>query len=279
LHKSKKGPPSPVLVPGPGWDVVPRERSFGSLRTIRDPKLLGAVVEEIIARLGSGSETEATQRTGVERSTLNRLRVTHRRPLRGKGRKHDRILQATALRLELAAKELGPEWLRKFLRALGADQRRMAAYHEWLDERTTRWERRRGAHWGCADGQPVLAGRGKRVVEQRHGFLRRTEQFLLRTLERECHSTYEEVLKFETWGYHRAGQDRTRLAWIRIIEPLLEVSESALVEVPFWALSTEDLRKFIEAGLKRERILIGTRGTDADRVESPCQQMPKRFRG
>jgi hypothetical protein len=269
LHKArKKQSPAPPALP-PGWDVQLRERSFGSLQAIKDPVLLGTVVEEMIEQLGKGSEIETERLTGIERSTLNRLRAKHPRR-KGKSTKHNRILHMTAWRLEQAAKRLGPGWHRKFLRSMGADRRRMSGYREWVAERVTRWERRRGAHWRCVDGRVEVAGRGTRFKVSRQRFLEHTSQEIQGVLKERRPATFKKILDFEEVGFNKAGIERARLAWVRIIEPLLEWPESALVEVPWWALELDKLCQFIEAGLARERLLIEARGTDTDRVEMPC---------
>jgi hypothetical protein len=253
-----------------------RENVLGSPQEIRDEALLGALVFEAITTLGAGSEKAAAAATGIDRSVLNRLRPDHnerrlKRKDRGLKGKPLRLSHATAAKLEAVAHRLGVEWHRKFLRALGADMRRRRFYVAWLRERMDRWATRRGPHpWVNPEEVPAWPGKellkGPRARFAREHLRRVLSGSLQAFVKENLPKTHQKLLDFEDWAVHRAQWDRTEMAWIRIIEPLLEHNESGFVEPSWIEFPPAKLAEFLEAGFRRERILLEVRGDEAGRL-------------
>jgi hypothetical protein len=63
-----------------------------------------------------------------------------------------------------------------------------------------------------------------------------------------------------------AGEgDRALIAWLRVLEPLLASADAGYVERGWRELSDRELKAFVKAGLRRERILLN-RAPRLDRV-------------
>jgi DNA-binding transcriptional regulator YdaS (Cro superfamily) len=209
---------------------------------IHDQTALAAVVDGMVGLIGT--ETRTAERLGVSQSTVNRMR----------NRALEKITRNTVIALERAAKLLNEELLSGLRDALvpPTAQEYLWGYNEWCQERTTRWQERDGKTWriGPLMRAEPSAGPGYTLPVVRQEFLR--------LLWKRVHQEFPEVFRKFREEMKRRSVDgmRQEVAITRIIEPLLEATQSAYVERSYSELTERERRDFIDAGIKRELILL-----------------------
>jgi hypothetical protein len=220
------------------------------LCTINDQQGLADIVGALIYLYGDDSETKAAEQIGVSQPTLNRLR-------RGAA---EAITRATASALERAVKALGdsdPTYLEmagdlKAAIVAPETHQYMAGYTQWCDERLSRWQERDGMTWKVgpfrqlepvADVPPAMA-----IVRQE----------MRRMLWQRAHQDFPELFRrFRDEMVSKGVEEvRQEVAVMRVIEPLLEATQSAYIERSYSELTERERRDFIDAGIKRELILL-----------------------
>ena len=82
------------------------------------------------------------------------------------------------------------------------------------------------------------------------------------------HRLFPDLCKESDEYLVRSGHSdaRARLAYWRILEPLLHAADTDGIELDWQELSSTDLRKFVRAGIQRERIAL-KRSPDAQRAQ------------
>ena len=102
----------------------------------------------------------------------------------------------------------------------------------------------------------------QRVLEADH---------LLATAREECAG---ELRAFESFLVkQQASAKRAKIAFYRILEPLLESRESGFVERSWEELDRSELSRFIRAGIEREKILL-RRSADTQRAQQQSSRDP-----
>jgi hypothetical protein len=84
----------------------------------------------------------------------------------------------------------------------------------------------------------------------------------------------DEFTAFESFLVkQQASATRARIAFYRILEPLLEARESGFVERSWDELDRSELSRFIRAGMEREKILL-RRSADTQRAQQQSSRDP-----
>ena len=110
--------------------------------------------------------------------------------------------------------------------------------------------------------QSVLGWEFQRGLERDH---------LLRLCREEFPDLFERFERFLQQYAHSAS--RAKIAFDRILEPLLESRESGFVERSWEELTTAELRRDVKAGMDRERILL-RRSPDLQRAQQQATRDP-----
>jgi hypothetical protein len=193
--------------------------------SIHDRAEVARVVEVIVREVGRGNEVATAANVGISQPTLNRLR---RSAL-------DSIAHATAIALEHAAKQVGEtDAFTTAVISPAALRLYRNGYKPWCVERVSRFEERTlGIH-------PDVAREG------------------IRQLWHLAHAEFPEQFKrlAAAMAKRRVDETRERIAVIRILEPLLESPASGGIERRWTDLSPRERRDFIDAGIKRELIML-----------------------
>lgn len=193
--------------------------------SIHDRAEVARIVEVIIRDLGDGNEVATAAMVGTSQPTLNRLR---RAAL-------DSIAHATAIALEQAAKRVGEaDAFTTAVISPAALRLYRNGYKPWCVERVSRFEERSlGIH-------PDVAREG------------------VRQLWHLAHAEFPEQFTrlAAAMAKRRVDETRERIAVIRILEPLLESPASGGIERRWTELSARERRDFIDAGIKRELIML-----------------------
>ena len=140
----------------------------------------------------------------------------------------------------------------------------LSAFDEWRQ----RWEER--FLWPKSLGDTYVGRAVQSVSEWDKQRLFEVEHLL-----RKCRQEFpEQFEKFDSFLV-RQGHSRTRadMALYRIVEPLLESRASGFVERSWEELEISELRKFIESGIAREKILL-RRSPDTQRAQQQAGRNP-----
>jgi hypothetical protein len=249
---------------------------------ITDPDGVARVVNELVAQLGGGNEKQTAHQTAVSQPTLYRLR---HKQLGVLSRGTVTRLESAALRVDREAmgtrvqmgtrSPVSDEELRATPEQYSQGLANMLAlaiatpeafrilergFDEWCGERVHRLHERRDPCWRILDGRVVQAP----YCEAVHSFRNHVTRDLLNRAWRACRGVIEE---FDKWMVKQGvTPERRRVSHTRLVEPLAEAHESAFVERSIDELSPTDLRNFLDAGIKRERILLRNRGSDLERA-------------
>jgi hypothetical protein len=221
-------------------------RTSGDLFEVQDMSAFTSVVNTLIDHVGDGQQTILAERIGLTQSALSRLS-------RGLT---PRITRTTAVALETATKLVSTELTDQFRAAIISPEAMRLhndGYLAWCDERFDRWEERDGPSWLVhADGQPRSTG-----VADPMG-LCATRRRLVQALWQIAHQDFPAVFAAfrDAMMARHVDKIRQEVAVLRVIEPLLEASQSGYVERSWSELSAKERRDFIDAGIRRELILL-----------------------
>lgn len=219
-------------------------RRPGALYTVSSPADLAKAVGTLVAKCG-GSEVTTAKAIGISQSTLNRLR----------NRAIARISHDTAAALERAANDLSGRGL--------ADQINRSilspsvfgivhdAYRQWCDERASRFERRYGQTW-------MIEENGKTATALTYEESEAARATVVQSVWRIAHEEFpEQFARLErTMRRRHVEEGRARVATLRVFEPLCESADSGYVERLWTELTPAERRSFIDAGIKREIIML-----------------------
>lgn len=223
---------------------------------IRDGARLANAIDELVQRDFEGNGVRAAVHIGIERSLLNRLR-------------HG------------AARSLSTRDLKRLRAALPADQffeierslvdqptaEMLSAFDSWV-----RLEQERLLHRDYLPDTEV--GRAMRSVPGWESQRLMEYQHVVTVIRQKCRSATE---AFDNW-LSRRGHFRLRadLAYARIIAPLLDSREAGSIERGWEELTDAELRRFVKAGIERERILLD-RPPDLQRAQDNARRDPADF--
>lgn len=70
-------------------------------------------------------------------------------------------------------------------------------------------------------------------------------------------------------------QWRVTLAWYRIVSPLVEYQETGHIERAWWEIPEEERRAFVDAGLRRERILLNRPDDERRALQVLADDLPR----
>jgi hypothetical protein len=206
---------------------------------VADPEGLSCELRRVIQEV-YGGVSNAAEKIGMPQSTLHRI-VSGRR---------------TALRLSTVRrlKRLVPEGRQSHFDEMllsRAAINLLAAYKKWQGDRFHRYLFNKRAWWSIVGGKAQKTAGNHRTVPAQRTYL------LTRLVERagvECAKEFEKLLEDFELGGHDGG--RENVAYLRIVEPLLDAPDCGRIELSEHELSKADFRRFISAGIKRERILL-----------------------
>lgn len=210
---------------------------------ILDLEGLRVLVQKLVDHYGEGSLNRAAKEIGIPQPTLHRFH----QGLSG------HASQATMMRLETAITRMDRRLQKQLLLATmstAALKLYRRGFFAWCREREVRLIRRRGQSWGKSQGEAPRPARKRWQRSGPYADLNST----LGQARKECPDVFERFEKFA----RRKGvpEERIRVSVVRIIEPLAETSASAYFE-PCWRdLSSRQRRQFLEAGRRREEILL-----------------------
>lgn len=155
---------------------------------------------------------------------------------------------------------------------VGPAARDLTLYHsDWQTERARRWLCRSGPtfvfdanqlrEFEPADRQRMKGQALQDIDEMLFGDLNALEQYrylrFIELLEAVMERCPEPVKKlYETCNARGIDSPRALLSVVRILEPLLEAPESAFIERQWQELDDDQLRRFVDAGVRRELILL-----------------------
>ena len=217
-------------------------RTRGDLFKVRDATELAIVAEKIVDLRGAGSVTEAAKNVGVSRSTLGRI-MAEQKPT---------LTRATAIALGTAAKSIDNDLVNRFHNALiSPDAMRIfrEGYQAWVRERFERWEERDGPSWRISALNAAVEPIDRHPPQRRQ---------MIQGIWRLAHAEFSDVFaafRNEMVSRH-VERERQEVAVLRVLEPLLEASQSGYVERSWSELSAKERRDFIDAGIRRELILL-----------------------
>jgi hypothetical protein len=227
--------------------------------TVAHPEGLARLLREVIDERYGGVQLRAARGSVSRQSQFSRLLRAKTPTIQVKTFEWLKRFVPPERRAELVASLLSPSVSDMVL-----------AYHLWLGERGDRFPSRRGRRWRMtsrgirkADGIPFT----QRLKESEYLVQRLRQQPDLVSYFR----SFERAAKAR--GHSGA---RINLAYIRVVEPLLEMRESGFVERGWEEMSPEDLRQFLEAGFTRERVLLN-RSPDLQRAQEVFEREPRNF--
>jgi len=215
------------------------------LRVIR-PEVLANEVRALITL--HGSQSAVARKTGIQQSQLSRL---------ANGRlKHLGLDQFRRLAMSLTIDAHS-----RLQHALFSADAATAvkAYGQWVTAKTDLIRRPVGSHWTTQRGRLRQA---KRTVAQDERCA--NLDALNSHIRQRFPDLYNQFLR--KVDRLQVGRDRCWLALLRTLEPLVEDGASGFIERSWTELSDAELRVFIDAGLKRETILL-TREADFQRAQ------------
>lgn len=224
-------------------DVMTRTR--GDLFKVRDAPALAMVGENIVAMRGEGFVSHAAKNIGVSRSTLTRILFQNKPTL----------TRATAIALGTAAKSIDNDLVNRFHNALiSPDAMRIfrEGYQAWVRERFARFEERDGPSWRIYPSGTVASDPAQPLQ------LAANRRQLIQGIWRIAHAEFSDVFAAfrDEMVRRHVERERQEVAVLRVLEPLLEASQSGYVERSWSELSAKERRDFIDAGIKREMILL-----------------------
>lgn len=220
-------------------------RTRGDLFKVRDATALAMVGENIVAMRGEGFVSHAAKNIGVSRSTLTRILFQNKPTL----------TRATAIALGTAAKSIDNDLVNRFHNALiSPDAMRIfrEGYQAWVRERFERWEERDGTSWRVMANGDVLTDPASPLR------LAANRRQLIQGIWRLAHAELSDVFAHfrDAMVARHVERERQEVAVLRVLEPLLEASQSGYVERSWSELSAKERRDFIDAGIRRELILL-----------------------
>lgn len=220
-------------------------RTRGDLFKVRDAPKLATVGAKLVAMRGAGSISEAAKNIGVSRSTLSRI-LDENKPT---------LTRATAIALGTAAKSIDNDLVNRFHNALiSPDAMRIfrEGYQAWVRERFARWEERDGPSWVMT----VFGNVAPTAMDPMSTAGQRRQ--MIQGIWRLAHAEFPALMdafRSELIARH-VERERQEVAVLRVLEPLLEASQSGYVERSWSELSAKERRDFIDAGIRRELILL-----------------------
>lgn len=229
-----------------------RKRAHGTAYVIGDPVAFAEPINDAIARRHGGSRSEAARAKGIPYSTLKRFcdgrGVSVRHETMEKLR--SMVGSARAVRLEGAL-------------TVGPAAHRLHRYDEWLAA-----ERMGLAYRAVRERELAASGIAENRFEDELLGMRLTERLhelhkLQRRLERRFPSYWTEFKNWLKVSGHFKG--RAELAILRVVAPLMDFWDSGCVERHVSEFSDNELRRFIDTGIRREKILL-SRAPDVRRV-------------
>lgn len=220
---------------------------------ISDPDALARVVDRVIVECFGGIELEAAKSLGVEPSLFSRLR-------RGRANSiSEKALTSIRKRLERPDKNAvdaavltvaAAELLNAFDAWVSREHGRLLHHEDAIDTpvgrelcRLPAWEHQRGSEM----------------------------DYLIQTLEERIPGVFDELDDFLERRRH--FRRRAELAYARILGPLLDSVESGHIERRWQDLSDKELKRFVQAGIARERILLD-RPQDVQQAQEMAKQDP-----
>lgn len=213
---------------------------------IRDRAALQGLVAKLVDHYGHGSLNRAAREIGISQPTLYRLHEGF----------SGHASQATMMRLESAILRMDRRFRKQLLLAVmstAALKLYRRGFSAWCREREQRLLRRRGQNWARARGK---APHPVRQPWRRSGPWADLDSVLSKARDPRngCSEVFDRFEKFAK----RKGipPERLRVALVRMVEPLAEVSASAYFEPRWIDLTPRQRKQFLEAGRRREEILL-----------------------
>jgi hypothetical protein len=220
---------------------------------ISDPDALARVIDRIIVERFHGTESDAARTLGVEASLFSRLRGGKASSI------SEKVLTSIRKSLERPDKNAVDAAV---LTAAAAEL--LNAFDAWVSR-----ERGRLLYHEDAINTPV--GRELcRLPAWEHQRASEME-YLIQTLEDRIPGIFDEFDGFLERRRH--FRRRAELAYARILGPLLDSVESGHIERRWQDLSDKELKRFVRAGILRERILL-ERPQDVQQAQEMAKKDP-----
>jgi hypothetical protein len=224
------------------------------LLEISDPKLLASLLQDAIKRR-HGTVNRAARNIGLSQPTLHHIVHGTRRFVR----------EDTARKLQLLVPRAHRDLFEHLLYPTEAHIV-LLCYERWCLERIANWLRRETRSYVGVNPRPEhVRGADGRAADVRQrdwfGLLQRVR------VERYSHWAALERLLQD----HGCTEQRKQVAYLRVLEPLLDARDSAFVERRWDELKDAEKTAFLNAGITRERILLN-RDSDVARSRRAAGQ-------
>lgn len=226
-----------------------RPRGYAAGRNVRigDPARLKDLIAGVVCERFGGSTARAARETRMTRALLRRVLSGKQRSVRTDN-------------IQLLREFVGRRFrdVEQCLVA-GAARNRLDQYDRWLD-----------AQFETVGLGVVHANRGRRPRPNDGRSTRRlaATYHLLQRLRRDFASEFAPLIRDTARRHYVARAD---LALRRVVSPLLDALDTAGIERSVTEFSASELRAFIRAGVKRERLLLRR---DADLQRSHTAPRP-----
>lgn len=225
---------------------------------IHDRKALAAVLVEAVTQRHGGNYSAAAKSSGIPNSTLQRYREE-----RGPAVRRETLEKLLALVGRSRSLRLSDAVLSPSARAALED------YDTWLKQET------RAARLGStlsvrlSGSAKVGSAEHKRLVNDAADRVIAIDR-LLSSLRKRYPGDWKRLEKRLTTGRH--DKARARLAFLRVVAPLLDTEDTGYIERAWHELSAEELHDFVRAGITREIVLLG-RESDIRRAQNYESQL------
>lgn len=220
---------------------------------IHDRKALAAVLREAVTQRHGGIYSAAARSIGIPNSTLQRYREE-----RGPAVRRETLEKLLALVGRARSQRLSDAVLSPSARVSLAD------YDTWLKQETQATRLGGILSFRLSGSNKVDSEEHKRLANDAANRGIAIDRLLasLRTRFSQEWKSLENRLKT---GRH--DKARARLAFLRVVAPLLATEDTGYIERAWHELSEEELRDFVKAGITREIVLLG-RESDIRRAQS-----------
>lgn len=210
---------------------------------VQDRELLKGLVLQLVNHYGQGSVNKAAKEIEISQPTLYRLYEG----LSGY------VSQGTMRQLEKAVLKMNhrlQEQLPLAVMSTAALRLYRRGFSKWCRERSLRLIRRRGQTWARLRHKPPRPVREPWRANSIDADLNTTFE----EARTECPDIFDRLHRFVV----RKGipEERYKVAVVRMVEPLAESSASAFFEPRWIDLTHRQRRQFLEAGRRREEILM-----------------------
>jgi hypothetical protein len=225
---------------------------------LTDPQLLASLLRDGIRSRGT-SVNGAAHAVGMSQPTLHSF-------VHGK---RSSVRTSTAEKLRFLVRRKHRALFDQLLYPLEA-QVVLLCYQRWCLQRMKSWLSRRTPSYVAVADRPVsVSGDGPSSIDVRL----RDWLGLVQRVRAEHFSHWAALERL--LDQHECGEERRQLAYLRVLEPLLEARDSAFVERRWDELEFGEKTAFLNAGITRERILLNRR-SDVERaltaVETPAER-------